>query len=131
MTVEDDGQGGAEVTVEGETFHVEQVGGSPARVATSTAAPAMAATVATPASPAPAAGAAVSGPGAITAPIPGVITTVLVKVGDAVSAGQIVLKLEAMKMENDISSHCEGVVKEIAVEDGAEVKDGQLLVVVE
>jgi glutaconyl-CoA decarboxylase len=64
------------------------------------------------------------------APIPGIITTVCVKVGDTVTVGDVILKLEAMKMENDISTPVAGTVKEIAVSEGAEVKDGQLLAVV-
>ena len=126
VTVADSGSG-ATVTVEGRAFNVEPTlsrepnAAAPAAVAVSAPSPAPARAVA------PAAG----GSGSICAPIPGVVTKVLVSVGDSVSAGQVVLKLEAMKMENDISSPCEGVVKEIAVEDGAEVKDGQLLVVVE
>ena len=54
----------------------------------------------------------------------------VVKEGDEVSAGQVVLKLEAMKMENDISTAVAGSVKEIAVSEGAEVSDGQLLLTV-
>lgn len=72
-----------------------------------------------------------SGRGAVLAPIPGVITKVCVAVGDAVKAGETVVKLEAMKMENDITALISGTVKEVAVEEGAEVSDGQLLVLVE
>ncbi len=127
-TVKDTSAGGAEVSVAGETFHVEPVG-RPAPPA-----PAVAhSTAAGPAAPrAPsAAGPARRGSGTIAAPIPGVVTKVLVAVGDSVETGQVVLKLEAMKMENDISTPVAGTVKQIAVSDGAEVSDGQLLLVIE
>lgn len=134
VTVEEDGLGGATVSVEGERFHVEPAAGAPAAVP---AAPAPAAPTLAPSAPspaarpaAPAAAKAPAGSGSITAPIPGVVTTLLVKVGDTVQAGQIVLKLEAMKMENDIASPVDGTVKEVAVAEGAQVGDGQLLMVV-
>ena len=65
------------------------------------------------------------------APIPGVITKVCVEEGEEVKAGQTVVKLEAMKMENDITALISGTVKEVAVAEGNEVSDGQLLVLVE
>jgi len=83
------------------------------------------------AAPAPAAKAAPAGRGAVLAPIPGVITKVCVEVGEEVKAGQTVVKLEAMKMENDITALISGTVKEVAVAEGNEVSDGQLLVLVE
>ena len=51
--------------------------------------------------------------------------------GDTVTPGQVVVKLEAMKMENDITALVGGTVKQVAVAEGAEVSDGQLLVLVE
>jgi pyruvate carboxylase subunit B len=56
------------------------------------------------------------------------VTAVLVKAGDTVAAGQIVLKLEAMKMENDIATPTAGTVKAVHVSQGSEVSSGQLLV---
>ena len=130
VTVRDTATGGAEVSVEGETFHVEPVGrpapAAPAVAHSMAAAPAPSAPRAP--SPAPSAG---GGSGTIVAPIPGVVTKILVSVGDSVEAGQVVLKLEAMKMENDISTPGAGTVKQVAVADGAEVGDGQLLLVIE
>lgn len=67
-------------------------------------------------------------PGEILAPIPGVIVDIAVKLGDKVTAGQILLKLEAMKMQNSIAAQSDGTVAEISVENGDEVRDGQLLV---
>jgi glutaconyl-CoA decarboxylase len=122
VTVEDVPGGGGHVTVEGRTFEVE-----PLRAAVA-AAPAGAAPAAPP-PPRPAAAPA-GGSGTIQAPIPGVITKLLVKAGDTVQANQVVLRLEAMKIENDIATPVGGTVKEVAVTEGAEVKDGQLLMVV-
>ncbi len=114
----------AQVTVEGTTFDIEPV---VTHAAPLSGTPAPVAVVAPPAAPRPAAPVA-AGAGDVTAPIPGVITKVLVKAGDQVQAGQVVVKLEAMKMENDIACAVAGSVKEVAVSEGAEVRDGQLLV---
>lgn len=89
-----------------------------------------------PAAPKPAAAppkpaAPVSGGGErITAPIPGKVMSVMAKVGDSVSAGQVLLVIEAMKMENNIISPIDGTVKEIAVSNNADVSTGDLLAVV-
>lgn len=115
----------AQVTVEGATFEIEPV---VTHVAPPAGAPAPVAVVAPPpTAPRPTAPVA-AGSGDVAAPIPGVITKVLVKVGEQVQAGQVVVKLEAMKMENDIACPVAGTVKEVAVNEGAEVRDGQLLV---
>lgn len=66
----------------------------------------------------------------ILAPIPGLIMEVRVKVGDAVSVGQIVSILEAMKMENSLTTHVSGRVKEIRVEKGSEVSTGNVIMIV-
>jgi biotin carboxyl carrier protein len=121
-TVEVIGQAsGARVVVEGYSFEVESA--APDRV------PPQA--VAGPARTTAATRKAAPGRGAVVAPIPGVITEVCVTEGEEVEAGQTVVKLEAMKMENDISALVAGVVKKIAVDKGTEVSDGQLLVLVE
>jgi acetyl-CoA/propionyl-CoA carboxylase biotin carboxyl carrier protein len=72
-----------------------------------------------------------SGDGSITAPMQGTIVKVLVSVGDVVEAGQGVLVLEAMKMENHINTEGGGTVKEIRVAAGDLVGTGDVLVVVE
>ena len=69
-------------------------------------------------------------PGMVTAPMPGSILDVLVQVGDQVPAGATVVKLEAMKMENDLQSAVSGVVKEVLVNKGDNVSVGDVLVVV-
>ena len=74
------------------------------------------------AAPAPAAAPAASGAGkAVTAPLPGNIVGISVKVGDTVKAGQQVAVLEAMKMENTIESPVAGTVTAIHVNIGDSV----------
>lgn len=65
--------------------------------------------------------------GALTAPMPGKILSVEVKVGDRVSRGQTVVILEAMKMKNAIKSPYDGVVLEIMVRAEQSVAHGDLL----
>ena len=87
------------------------------------AAPAAAPSPAPAAAPAPAAGAKT-----VTAPLPGTVTKVTVKVGDSVNAGDTVLLMEAMKMENNITAEFAGTVKAILVDAGTQVQSGQALV---
>jgi biotin carboxyl carrier protein len=75
--------------------------------------------------------AAASGPQELRAPIPGKVVRVLVEAGQEVSQGQVLLVLEAMKMENPIVAERPGRVGEVAVEAGVAVEGGQLLVVVD
>lgn len=77
---------------------------------------------------APAPAAAPAGAKTVTAPLPGTITKITVKVGDAVNAGDTVLLMEAMKMENNITAEFAGKVKAILVDQGAQVQSGQALV---
>lgn len=67
----------------------------------------------------------------IKSPLPGTILDVFVKVGDAVSVGQKVLLLEAMKMENNIEADRAGTVKEIKVSKGSAVMEGDVLITIE
>ena len=71
-----------------------------------------------------------SGGETIIAPIPGIILSVNVKVGDTVSAGQVVAIMEAMKMENKLSSHVSGTVKEICAPRGMEVGTGDVVMII-
>ena len=66
----------------------------------------------------------------IKAPIPGKIISIKCKVNDSVKSGQVLLILEAMKMENEIYSGSSGVVKEIRVKEGDFVQPGATLIVI-
>ena len=127
----------ARVLVNGQPYEV-RIGNHPQPAAQPTAAqPAV--TAQTTATPAPALSQksealippVVQGQGeTILAPIPGLILEVKVKVGEAVSAGQTVSVLEAMKMENSLITHVSGMVKEIRVEKGSEVSTGDVILIV-
>jgi glutaconyl-CoA/methylmalonyl-CoA decarboxylase subunit gamma len=69
--------------------------------------------------------------GAIATPIPGVITDLFVKEGDAVIVGQKLFKIEAMKMENVINSTIAGTVKKIVVSVNDSLVQGQDCIVIE
>ncbi|GAA1777312.1 biotin carboxylase N-terminal domain-containing protein [Nocardioides hankookensis] len=69
--------------------------------------------------------------GSLLAPMPGTVVRVAVESGQAVSAGDPVLVLEAMKMQHAVSAPYAGVVTEINVEAGAQVAAGEVLAVVE
>lgn len=77
---------------------------------------------------APAPASAPVGAKVVTAPLPGTITKIVSKVGDTVNVGDTVLLMEAMKMENNITSEFAGTIKAILVEAGAQVQSGQALV---
>ena len=67
----------------------------------------------------------------VCAPMPGLVLQVCTSVGERVKRGDALLRLEAMKMENDVQSQVEGTVKEILVAKGDEVQEGELLMVLE
>ncbi len=66
---------------------------------------------------------------AVVAPLPGLIQNILVKVGDTVHAGQHVLTMEAMKMENEIQTNRDGIIKDIKVRIGDSVNEGDTLII--
>ena len=68
---------------------------------------------------------------AIKAPLPGTITSINVKVGDEVKAGDTLLVLEAMKMANNIEAEKDGKVTAVCVKEGQSVMEDDALVVVE
>ncbi|MPN31879.1 2-oxoglutarate carboxylase large subunit [bioreactor metagenome] len=83
--------------------------------------------------PAPAAApapAVPAGAGSITAPMPGKVLKILVAQGAAVTAGQLVIILEAMKMENEIFTTVAGSVSQICCKEGDTVSTGDTLLVV-
>ena len=116
------------ITVNGVTYvvDVEEVGASaPAAAPAPAAAAPKAAPVAPKAAPAPKA--AIGGT-AVKAPMPGNIMKINVKVGDAVKKGDVLIVLEAMKMENDICAPADGTVASVAVSQGATVETDAVLV---
>jgi len=67
-------------------------------------------------------------PGAVVAPLPGLILRLQTKEGDSVQAGQPLLVMEAMKMENVVSAPHHGTVRKVFVAEGASVGEGEPLV---
>ncbi|PIS27730.1 MAG: acetyl-CoA carboxylase biotin carboxyl carrier protein subunit [Candidatus Marinimicrobia bacterium CG08_land_8_20_14_0_20_45_22] len=65
----------------------------------------------------------------VLAPLPGLIQKIHVKEGDNIRAGQCVIIMEAMKMENEIQSSKDGIVKEIFVKAGDSVNEGDVLII--
>ncbi|WP_196603220.1 biotin/lipoyl-containing protein [Pectinatus haikarae] len=119
------------VTVNGNSYEVEieEVKGAAVPAASvpkaAPAAPVVSAPKAAPAAPA----AVPAGGTTIAAPMPGKITKVIAAVGQAVNAGDVVLILEAMKMQNEITAPAAGTVKAVNVEVGKSVKAGEAMVV--
>lgn len=127
----------AKVEVNGIPFEVEMQGSSLVEEALPTvsteAAAAPAAPAAAPAAEPAAPAAAKSGPGAgapVKAPLPGVVTQILVKEGQGVKKGETVLVLEAMKMENNITAEADGTVTGICVSAGDSVMEGTTLITI-
>lgn len=128
------------VTLKGKTYEVEVERGeamivdeyaayAPAPAAVAAPVVAAAPVAAAPAA-APAAGAAVAAGTPVTAPLPGNVLGVKVNVGDAVKAGQLLVLIEAMKMENEVLAPADGVVKQIVANKGAVVATGDTLLVI-
>lgn len=126
------------ITVNGIGYQVsvEEVGASsaaPANVfkAAPAAAPAPTASPAPVAAPASAPTAKpVAGGTKIASPMPGTILDVKCKEGAAVKKGDVLLILEAMKMENEIISPTDGTIKQVLVAKGASVNSGDVMVVI-
>ena len=126
------------VTLNGRTYEVEVEAGkamlldeyeaiapAPAAAAAPVAAPAAAPAAAAPAAP------VVTGSGeAVNAPMPGNILKVNVQNGQAVKAGEVLVVLEAMKMENEIMAPKAGTVTQVVAAKGASVASGDPLVVI-
>lgn len=110
------------ITVNGTAYDVavEELGAGAAPVA-ATPAPVAAA------APAPAAPAAAAGSIEVAAPMPGKILNVKASVGTAVKKGDVILILEAMKMENDVVAPEDGTVASINVSAGDAVEAGDVL----
>ena len=117
------------ITVEGKTYEmdVELIGSNGVAVQpVAKAAPVVAAPKAAPA-PAASKPAVNAGSGSVVAPMPGTILKVLKATGDAVKAGEVVLILEAMKMENEITAPADGTIGSLNLTEGSTVAGGDLL----
>ena len=129
------------VTLKGVTYEVEVEKGeailldeyeakAPAAPAAAVpAAPAPAAPAAAPAAPAPAAAAPGKGD-PVVSPLPGTVLDVKVTVGQAVKAGDVVMLVEAMKMENEIPAPKDGTVSAILTPKGTTVDTGTVLLTI-
>lgn len=123
------------VTLNGKNYEVEVEETDAVITAVTDAAPAAPVAAAAPAAPvaapAPAAAPAAAADGQkVLSPMPGTILSVNVSVGSAVKAGEVILILEAMKMENEIVAPCDGTVRQLAVQKGSTVATDALLAVV-
>lgn len=124
----------AKLNVNGIAFDVEILGaplteGDLPEVAAAAVPAATAAPAAAPAAAPEAKGAAGEGT-PVAAPLPGVVTKVLVSAGQAVKKGDTVVVLEAMKMENNITAECDGKVTGVCVAAGDSVLEGTTLVTI-
>ena len=120
-SVEEKDDNMVQVTVNGNAYSVEIEREAPA------APMARPAAVAAPAASAPVTAASAK----ISAPLPGNITKILVSVGQKVQKGDVVMTMEAMKMENNITAEADGTVKAIVAQVGQSVNQGDVLVELE
>ncbi|MDE6784038.1 MAG: biotin/lipoyl-binding protein [Ruminococcus sp.] len=127
------------VTLNGKTYEVEVEKGKAilldeyealAPAPAQTAAPAVPAPAAAPAPAAPAAPVNLAAGETVAAPMPGNILRIEVNQGDTVKSGQILVILEAMKMENEIVAPKDGTVAQIVTSKGAVVDTGSPLVII-
>lgn len=132
------------VTLNGKDYEVEVSGGSaevlsvspagtaapapsvPAPVRAAAPAPAPVAAPVAPPAPAPTAASGTK----VLAPMPGTVLKLMVKQGEKVASGQVLLVLEAMKMENEIFASCDGTVTSIVVQAGSSVNSNDLMVTI-
>ena len=120
------------VTLNGKNYEVEvtECDAVLLNVTDAVAAPAPVAAPAQPVAAAPAAAPTVAGDGTkVPSPMPGTILSVSVSVGQAVKTGDVLMVLEAMKMENDIVAPCDGTIKQLLVSKGSTVNTDDILAV--
>lgn len=116
------------VTLNGKNYEVEvEKTDAVITAVTDAAAPAP---VAAPAPAAPAAPAASAEGTKVNSPMPGTILSVSAAPGKAVKTGEVLMILEAMKMENEIVAPCDGTVKQILVQKGSTVETDAVLAVI-
>ena len=109
------------VTVNGTAYEIELEELTGAAPAAATAAPV----------PTPAPAAAPAGGEQVTSPMPGTILAINAAAGDTVKRGQVLMVLEAMKMENEIMCPCDGKIASVNTSKGASVESGTLLCVIQ
>lgn len=124
------------ITVNGTAYEVEveEMGGvaapkAAAPKAAPAAAPSAAPKAAPAAAPAPAAKPVAAGAATISAPMPGKVLEVKVKAGDAVKAGDVLMILEAMKMQNEIMAPADGTISDVRISAGQTVGTGDVMIV--
>ena len=126
----------AKVNVNGIPFEVElqqpiNAAKHPTIVKPKVEAPKVAPAASTPVAAAPVQAAAPAGAGnALKAPLPGTISSINVKVGDTVAVGDVVIVLEAMKMQNNIEAEYAGTITSITVNPGDSVMEGAVLLTI-
>ena len=127
------------ITLQGRTYEVEVEHGeamvldeyeavSPVPAAPAPAAAPAAAAAPVSVAPAPAVQTVAGTP--VTSPLPGNVLGINVSMGQAVKAGDTLMVIEAMKMENDVTAPCDGTVKQISVSKGDVVATGDTLLVI-
>ena len=109
------------VTVNGTAYEIELEELTGAAPAAATAAPV----------PTPAPAAAPAGGEQVTSPMPGTILAINVAAGDTVKRVQVLMVLEAMKMENEIMCPCDGKIASVNTSKGSSVESGTLLCVIQ
>lgn len=117
------------VNVNGTNYEiaVEEITGGEVQVASATPAAVPAPKKEEAPAPAVAPVSAPAGGESVNSPMPGTILSVNVKVGDSVKTGDVLMVLEAMKMENEIMAPVDGTVTSVGVGQGATVETGALL----
>lgn len=118
------------IKINGKTYdaEVEVIGASAAAPAVAPApAAAPKAAAPAPASAAPAAAPKAGGPANVTSPLPGTVLRLVKNAGDTVAAGEVVMIVESMKMENEVVAPEAGRIASIAVAAGSAINTGDLL----
>ena len=118
------------VTLNGKNYEVEVTECDAVLLSVTDAAPVAAPVpAAAPAAASPAPAVAVGDGTKVPSPMPGTILSVNVSVGQAVKSGEVLMVLEAMKMENDIVAPCDGTIKQLLVSKGSTVNTDDVLAV--
>ena len=118
------------IKINGKTYdaEVEVIGASAAAPAVAPApAAAPKAAAPAPASAAPAAAPKAGGPANVTSPLPGTVLRLVKNAGDTVAAGEVVMIVESMKMENEVVAPEAGRIASLAVAAGSAINTGDLL----